>query len=167
VSGVRRRRDDRGSIAPAVPIIAFMLLLLGGLGIDASRQLNARGEAVAFAEEAARAGAQAVDVDVDDLELDEGQAKQRVAHYCAALRAEDRVQECEWRGLSEVGDGDHRRLVVNTRVRLSIHATLLGMVGVRTLDASADARARPYEGITDPFGQDNGADPTGDPADGG
>lgn len=156
MSALLPRRDERGSIAPAVPIIAFMLLLLGGLGIDASRQLNARGEALAFAEEAARAGAQAVDVNVDDLKLDEGQAKQRVADYCAALAAEGRVKSCEWRGLSEVGDGDHRHLVVNTRVRLSINATLLGMIGIRDLDASADAKARPYEGVTDPFGQDNG-----------
>jgi Flp pilus assembly protein TadG len=161
----RRRRDERGSIAPAVPIIAFMLLLLGGLGIDASRQLNARGEALAFAEEAARAGAQAVDVDADDLELDEAQAKQRVADYCAALAAEGRVKSCEWIGLTAVGDGDNRRLVVNTRVEMSINATLLGMVGVRHLDASADARARPYEGITDPFGKDNGGAPTPDGAD--
>ncbi|MDH2413239.1 pilus assembly protein TadG-related protein [Nocardioides sp. CER19] len=151
-----RRRDERGSIAPAIPIIAFMLLLLGGLGIDASRQLNARGEAVAFAEEAARAGAQAVDVDVDDLELDEGQARQRVADYCAALESEGRVRSCQWRGLTEVGGDDHRHLVVNTRVELSINATLLGMIGVRELHASADAKARPYEGITDPFGKNNG-----------
>ena len=159
------RRDERGSIAPAVPIIAFMLLLLGGLGIDASRQLNARGEALAFAEEAARAGAQAVDVEADDLELDEPKAKQRVADYCAALAAEDRVKTCRWTGLTEVGDGDHRRLVVNTRVELSIKATLLGMIGVRDLDASADAKARPYEGITDPFGRDNGNRPTSGPSD--
>jgi Flp pilus assembly protein TadG len=159
---VTRRRDERGSIAPAVPIIAFMLLLLGGLGIDASRQLNARGEALAFAEEAARAGAQAVDVNADDLELDEAQAKQRVADYCAALAAEGRVKTCEWTGLTAVGDGDNRKLVVNTRVEMTIDATLLGMVGVRHLDASADAKARPYEGITDPFGKDNGGASTAD-----
>ena len=50
-------RGERGSVAPAIPIIAFTLLLLGGLVIDASRQLNERGLAVAYAEEAARAGA--------------------------------------------------------------------------------------------------------------
>ena len=50
-----RTRDERGSLAPAVPVIAMFLLLLGGLGVDGSRQLNARGQAVAFAEEAARA----------------------------------------------------------------------------------------------------------------
>ena len=80
--GVRGARDERGSLAPAVPIIASFLLLMGGLVIDASRQLNARGEAVAFAEEAARAGAQGVDVAADDLELDQALARQRVDEYC-------------------------------------------------------------------------------------
>ena len=82
-----RRRDERGSFAPALPIIAMCLLLLGGLVIDASRQLNARGEAVAFAEEAARAGAQAVDVAADDFALDERAARERVRATARALRS--------------------------------------------------------------------------------
>ncbi len=56
----RRLRGDAGALAPAVPVLAFVLLLLGGLVIDASRLLNARGRAVAYAEEAARAGAGAI-----------------------------------------------------------------------------------------------------------
>jgi hypothetical protein len=154
-----RRRDERGSIAPAVPIIAFVLLLLGGLGIDSSRQLNARGEAVAFAEEAARAGAQGVNLDTDALELDDNQVRSRVSRYCAALLTEGRVRTCHFVDYDKVSKDDPRKLVVVTEVTMSIKSTLLGLVGVRHLDASARARARPYEGLEDAFGPDNGKAP--------
>jgi hypothetical protein len=148
---VSRTRTERGSIAPAVPVIAMSLLLLGGLVIDASRQLNARGEALAFAEEAARAGAQGVDISADELVLDESMAKDRVDTYCARVERLGQVKDCTFVRFEAVGGGDERRLVVVTEVRTSIDTSLLGMVGVRTLTASAVARARPYEGITEPI----------------
>lgn len=138
---------ERGSIAPAVPIIAMMLLLLGGLVIDASRQLNARGQAVAFAEEAARAGAQGVDIDRTDLVLDETMARDRVTRYCDRVLALAQVTECDFVRIEEVSDSDPRRLVVVTSVNTEIETTLLGIVGAQTLTASGEARARPYEGI--------------------
>jgi Flp pilus assembly protein TadG len=147
----RALRSERGSLAPAVPIIAFALLLLGGLTIDASRQLNARGEAVAFAEEAARAGAQGVDITADDLELDPVLARDRVDAYCRRVLELGSVSDCEFVRIEPVSASDPRPLVVATRVRLAIDTTLLGMVGVRTLSASATARARPYEGIDAPI----------------
>jgi hypothetical protein len=144
-------RDERGSIAPAVPVIAMALLLLGGLGIDGSRQLNARGEAVAFAEEAARAGAQGVDVTASDLRLDRALAEERVRSYCARVEQLGQVESCEFVRIEPVSDDDPRDLVVVTHVELQIEASLLGMIpGVDTLTASASARARPYEGIDAP-----------------
>lgn len=145
---LRRTGDDRerGSIAPAVPILALILLLLGGLVLDASRQLNARGRAVAYAEEAARAGAAAVRLDQEDLMLDEDEARARVERYCADVMGGGAVTRCYPTGVSAVSSTDPRRLVVGTRVELEIPATLLGLVGVTTLGASGDGRARPYEG---------------------
>jgi hypothetical protein len=144
----RAGADEAGSLAPAVPIIAMMLLLLGGLGIDGSRQLNARGEAVAYAEEASRAGAQSVDLSADQLQLlPTGDVRARVAKYCAAILKQQAVTDCHFVRIDPVSDSDPRRLVVVTNVRLEVNATLLGIVGVRTLKASASARARPYEGI--------------------
>ena len=143
-----RLRDERGSIAPAVPFIAMALLLLGGLGIDGSRQLNARGEATAFAEEAARAGAQAIDVAASDLRLDRALAEQRVDDYCAAVKKLGQVEDCDFVDIVRVSDADPRELVVVTHVQLAIKPSLLGIVHPGDLRASATARARPYEGIT-------------------
>ena len=145
------RREERGSIAPAVPLIAMALLLLGGLGIDGSRQLNARGEAVAFAEEAARAGAQGVDIAASQLQLDPHLVEDRVRRYCARVEALGQVQSCDFVKIAPVSEDDPRMLVVVTSVRLRIEASLLGMIpGVHYLSASAIARARPYEGVTRP-----------------
>lgn len=146
-----RPRDQRGSIAPAVPIIAMALLLLGGLGIDGSRQLNARGEAVAFAEEAARAGAQGIDLAASDLQLDPGLAEERVNTYCDRVEQLGQVESCAFLRIEPVSDDDPRMLVVVTRVTLKIDASLLAMIpGVDELSASATAHARPYEGINAP-----------------
>jgi Flp pilus assembly protein TadG len=144
----RLQRDERGSLAPAVPVIAFMLLLLGGLGIDGSRQLNARGEAVAYAEEASRAGAQSVDVTADDLTLlPTGDVKERVDKYCAAILKQEAVTDCRFVRIERVSESDPRMLVVVTHVTMSIKPSLLGLVWQKNLTASAFARARPYEGI--------------------
>jgi Flp pilus assembly protein TadG len=142
-----RARDERGSIAPAIPIIAMGLLLLGGLGVDGSRQLNARGEAVAFAEEAARAGAQGIDIAASDLQLDPALAEERVNTYCDAVEKLGQVESCRFVKIAPVSDDDPRLLVVVTDVKLTIQASLLSMVGVQELHASGTAHARPYEGI--------------------
>lgn len=144
------RRGEHGSIAPAVPIIAMALLLLGGLGIDGSRQLNARGEAVAFAEEAARAGAQGIDLAASDLQLDPGLAEERVDTYCDRVEQLGQVDSCRFLRIEPVSHDDPRMLVVVTEVKLKIQASLLSMVGVHDLHASATAHARPYEGINAP-----------------
>jgi Flp pilus assembly protein TadG len=144
-------RDERGSLAPAVPIIAMALLLLGGLTIDASRQLNARGQAVAFAQEAARAGAQGVDITATDLKLDPVLAKQRVEDYCDRVETLGQVKSCRFLRFERVSDSDPRPLVVVTEVKMQIATTLLGMVNVDHLTASTTAKARPYEGVTAPL----------------
>lgn len=132
-----------------MPIIALVLLLLGGLGIDGSRQLNARGEATAFAEEAARAGAQAIDVAASDLRLDPDLVQERVRTYCARIEQLGQA-ECHFVRVEAVSDDDPRMLVVVTEANLSIKPSLLGIVHPGDLRAKATARARPYEGITEP-----------------
>lgn len=144
---------DEGSLAPAVPVLALVLLLLAGLVVDASRQLNGRARAVAYAEEAARAGAAAVDLDATDLELlPEHEVAARVDAYCrAAAAAGAPIVEpgnC-FRGTTTVGDPQGRQIVVQTHVEIVQPATLLGIVGVTELRAAGDGRARPFEGTNE------------------
>lgn len=142
--------DDRGSIAPMIPIMAMVLLILGGLVIDASRQLNERGEAVAYAEEAARAGAQGVSLGHggSEVALDPARARQRVADYCAQISRNSAVTSCQFEGISQSGGAASRPTVVNVRVTMRINATLLGIVGVTSLQATGTGKARPVEGLT-------------------
>lgn len=143
-------RGDRGSIAPAVPVLALVLLLLAGLVLDAGRQLSARARAVAYAEEAARAGAAAVDLDAPDLRLlPPDQVAARVTAYCTAAAAQGAPivdpASC-FRGTTSVGDPAGRPTVVRTHVDLVLPTSLLGIVGVHELRASGDGSARPFEG---------------------
>lgn len=149
----RLLRRDEGSIAPAVPVLALVLLLLAGLVVDASRQLSARGRAVAYAEEAARAGAAAVELDAPDLRLlPEDAVRDRVNAYClsAAAGGAPLVDpgNC-YVGTTSAGDPQGRPLVVVAHVEIVQPTTLLGIVGVRHLRAAGDGRARPFEGTTE------------------
>ena len=148
---MRRPSGDAGTIAPLVPIFGFVLLLLGGLVIDASRLLNARGRAVAYAEEAARAGAGAIEPEQAVLKLNEAEVKDRVTAYCTAIRQDAEqnggVTNCDYIALRTVSDTDDRQLVVQVYVALEIPASLLGIVGVQRLTASGRGSARPFEGV--------------------
>ncbi len=154
---MRRRRvedGERGSIIPLVPIVVLAFFMLGGLVIDGARDLNARGEAQAYAEEAARAGATAVDLTQPDLQLDRDLARQRVADFCAKVRQDnDAVTSCEidpdqpFTPAVTCG-GKRADIVVNTDVTTQIHTSLLGIVGLQTLTAGGKAKARPFEGTT-------------------
>ncbi|WP_432519455.1 pilus assembly protein TadG-related protein [Kineococcus sp. SYSU DK006] len=144
---------EEGSIAPAVPVLALVLLMLAGLVVDASRQLTARARAVAYAEEAARAGAAAIDLDAEDLRLlPVEQVRERVDAYCEAAAAAGAPivdpRHC-FRGTTEDGDPLGRRIVVETHVEVELRTTLLGIVGVQRLRAAGDGRARPFEGTSE------------------
>lgn len=145
-----RLRDggERGSILPIIPMIALVMLLLAGLVIDASRQLNARGQAVAYAEEAARAGAQAIEPQLP-IALDPTEAGDLVADYCSTVLGQPHVTSCELIRLDPAPEGPPRPLVVVVQVQTQIPTTLLGMVGVRSLSASGEGRAQPVEGVLD------------------
>jgi Flp pilus assembly protein TadG len=159
----RRLRDDEGSIAPMIPLLILSLLLIGGLVIDGARDLNARGDAQGYAEEAARAGATGIDTASAQLKLDRGSGPHAVQtlvdSFCTAVKKSDaRVTGC---GPADTAytDGDEpsadcdasvvQPLVVHTQVTMQIHTTLLGILGVQKMTATGTGKARPFEG-TDP-----------------
>ncbi len=150
-SGWRRRSrlGERGSITPFVVIVSLGILLLAALVVDGGRQLNAKGRAIAYAQEAARAGSQAVDVTDPELDLVPARALAAARAYCDRARSvDDQLGRCEPR-ITTVNDeaGDFLAVQVSTHVQAD--AILLGMIGQHVLDATGDALARPVSGISE------------------
>jgi Flp pilus assembly protein TadG len=85
----RTLADERGAVSTFLAVIALALLMAAGLAIDGGRKVNALREASHIADNAARAGAQAVDLDTlrttGELRLLPDQAADRVEEYLASL----------------------------------------------------------------------------------
>ncbi len=80
--------DERGSASVLVAVLAVAFLMVAGLALDGGRKLGALSEARDLADNAARAGAQAVDTDAYQLtgspSLDPDEAQQAAADYLSA-----------------------------------------------------------------------------------
>lgn len=147
-----KRRDETGSITPFVVIVSLAIIMLAALVVDGGRQLNAKGRAIAYAQEAARAGAQAIDVTDPRLDLVPRFALQAARQYCQeAMAADDQLVECRPQ-ITVVNDpsGSFNAVTVSTRVE--IKAILLGMIRRPILNAGGQAVARPVSGISEPDG---------------
>lgn len=85
----RTLAGERGAVSTFLAVIALALLMAAGLAIDGGRKVNALREASHIADNAARAGAQAVDLDTlrttGELRLLPDQAADRVDQYLASL----------------------------------------------------------------------------------
>lgn len=142
------RRDERGSITPFVVIVSLGILMLAALVIDGGRQLNAKGRAIAYAQEAARAGAQAVDLTDPRLDLLPGRAVDAADTYCDQARAADpQLVRCTAR-ITTVHDPAGDFLAVRVTARVQVDAILLGIVDRPVLRATGQALARPVSGIS-------------------
>jgi Flp pilus assembly protein TadG len=79
---------ERGAVSTFLAVIALALLMAAGLAIDGGRKVNALRQASHIADNAARAGAQAVDLDTlrtsGELRLLPDQATERVYQYLAS-----------------------------------------------------------------------------------
>lgn len=139
-SAVDAGGTDRGSLSPVVAILVVMIFLLAGLVIDGGRQLGARSRAVGYAQEAARAGAAAIELNTSEARIDTVKAATAVATFCAEVAANDpAVTDCT---ASEL-DVEH----LQVRVRIDHKTTFLGMVGVTSLDANGVGVAHAEQGI--------------------
>jgi hypothetical protein len=138
-SGDRARRQ-RGSISMFVVIFTISVLMLAGLVYDGGLAIAARQRAADIAEEAARAGANAVNVDAlragEPLRLDEDQA-------CA--NADDLVRRD--------GDGSLQACfvdladpsVLHVRVHVTVQPVLLALFRFPAFQAVADASSNPLQ----------------------
>ncbi len=146
-----RRRGAVGSIAPFIAIVAVGLLLLGGLVVDGARQLDARGRATAYAEEAARAGVQRILLNYGDTKIDAALAETAVGDYCEAAQSTDAtLTDCVVDDIEVWSDSPDNPVSVTVHTEVVIEPLLLSMIGVGELDASAQASATPQQGINQP-----------------
>ncbi len=85
----RRLDDDRGSVSIFMAVIAVAFLVVAGLAVDGGNKLGALSEARDIADNAARAGAQAVDTDAyrntGEPTLDPVAATQAANAYLASV----------------------------------------------------------------------------------
>lgn len=127
------RRGEEGTITAMVIVFTIALFAMAGLVVDGSRLYTARRHARDVSAAAARAGAQALDV---DAELSSG------AQLIAATDAANEAQAF-LRAAGETGTvtvvGDRVRVRVNVRTSMLI----LGLAGVgdKTVTASGEARS--------------------------
>ncbi|HYJ69090.1 MAG TPA: Tad domain-containing protein [Nocardioidaceae bacterium] len=146
---------ERGSITPFVIIVAVALLFLAALVIDGSRQLSARARAVAYAEEAARAGAQKINLEEGFVQLLQDDAYAAVDEYCgAAMANDDSITSCAASDIIENTDnGQIASLTVEVEVEYD--PIMLDMfTGSSGTLVTGDATAHPIEGIVEPeFGE--------------
>lgn len=124
------RDDGNMSLFFAIGLVA--LLLVAGLVLDGGAQLRATQRAQGLAEEAARAGAQSVDVDAlmrgQTTRLDSSLARSTAQSYLTAAGA-----------TGTVSAGTE---TVTVDVTLSTPTLFLSLIGISSLSGSGSATAR-------------------------
>jgi hypothetical protein len=146
ISAARRRRrelrlgGDRGSVAGYLVVSAVALFALAGLVLDGGAALTAHGRAADVAQQAARAGADALDV----ASLRSSTPAGLSANPAEARRAAQAVLTAA--GIS--GDVSVAGSQVTVSARASEPTAILSMVGVDQVGGSATATAIPLHGTT-------------------
>lgn len=126
-------------MAAFVAVFAVALVLLAGLVVDGGAALAAKRRAMNEAQGAARAGAQALDIDAyrrgGTFSLDPGAARAAALSYLA------RTGHAE--GAEVVVSGER----VSVTVRFDQPMTILGAGGVGPVSVSGDGTARSVRGV--------------------
>ncbi|MET0447618.1 MAG: Tad domain-containing protein [Aeromicrobium sp.] len=127
-------RRERGSASIFVIGMSIVLLVCAGLVVDGGLAINARMRLADDAEQAARAGADSINIDLlrkdGAIAINEGEARRRAAGYLAERGY----------GTYEV-DFDGNAVVVH--VTGTSRTTLLKLVNIPDFAINAEARAEP------------------------
>lgn len=134
--------NDRGSVTAFVVIITMALLATAGLVIDGGYALAARRGAFNEAEAAARAGAQALDIDVlrstGAVELDAAEAERLALDYLQLV--------------GRTGSVEVDRDVVRVHLTFEHDLVLLDVFGLGPMTIDGDGEARAVRGVTEAEG---------------
>ncbi|MGW5051508.1 pilus assembly protein TadG-related protein [Actinokineospora sp. NPDC004072] len=134
----RLRKDQDGRVTAFVVIITLAALLFAGLVLDGGLALAAKVRAMGEAQEAARAGAQEIDLTAyradGTLRLVPQQASAAARSYLAAAGHTGTV--------SVAGN------TVNVTVSINQPTQLLGLVSIGSITVTATGQAQPQRGIS-------------------
>jgi hypothetical protein len=142
VTAAANRHDEGGTVSILVVGLATALLMIAGLLYDGGRILAGRQEAFAVADNAARAGAQALDIGVL-----RGSGATRLDRAAASSAANGYLARVGHAGTVTVGDDR-----VEVVVAITVETHLLSAVGLHTRTVSGTGEARAVRGITGPGG---------------
>ena len=138
----RLHASERGSLSLFAVIFTLVVLMLAGLVYDGGLAIAARQRAADVAESAARAGANAVDVEAfrarQVLVVDQAEACDN-AREVVARDGDGSLQDC-W---VDPADGQ----LVHVRVHVTVRPQLLALFRFPPFQAEADAGARPVQGL--------------------
>lgn len=144
--GCRRRRfphwmhDERGRVTAFVVVMTAAVLAFAGLVLDGGLALAAKVRAVGEAQEAARAGAQAIDLSAyradGTLRLVPAQAEDLARHYLVAA--------------GETGTVTVNGNTVIVTVTATQRTEILDLIGVNSISVSGQGSAHPERGIIAP-----------------
>lgn len=133
-----RARGERGQVTAMVAILAVALLALGALVFDGGQILTARREANNLARQAARAGAQQLDI-----------AQARTGTFTLDAAAADSAARTY---LADQGVTPTSVRVLGDRVEVTVALTqptpLLSILGIDEREVTATASARAARGVT-------------------
>lgn len=129
-------RDERGRVTAFVVVITTACLLFAGLVLDGGLALAAKTKAIGHAQEAARAGAQELDLASyragGEARLDPSAAQAAAQRYLGAVGATGTV----------TADATTVRVHVDAQQRTQV----LGLIGLGEIAVSAEGQARPDQG---------------------
>ncbi len=133
------RRDERGQVAAFVVVFAVALIFLAGLVIDGGHALAAKRRAMNEAQAAARAGAQALDLDAyrrgGGFNLDPDAARAAALSYLART------------GHAEGSEVAVSGATVSVSVRFEQPMSILGAGGLGSVSVSGQGSARTVRGV--------------------
>jgi Flp pilus assembly protein TadG len=127
-----RLHDDRGSASLMFAVMGIALLLAIGLVVDGGAKIRAVQSASSAAAEAARAGAQQVDV----------AAVQTAAGIVLQPQRAQRAAEATLAASGATGWVRADRTEVQVRATVSSRTVFLGLVGIDEVQGSGEATAR-------------------------
>ncbi|QNP74982.1 hypothetical protein IAG44_39930 [Streptomyces roseirectus] len=135
-------RQDRGQITVFVVILTTAVVMFAGLLLDGGLALAAQVRALGEAQEAARAGAQALDLNAyrttGTVRLLPDEARTRARTHLAGT------------GSGDIGTVTVTDDTVTVTVTAHQRTQLLRVLGLDTLTVTATGTARPAHGITTP-----------------